>query len=461
LLWLRSTQQSSRKSIHKKKKKKKSKNAKGLFRAHLFRDVFGFGVFGGGVGWLLSTFVYDRSCEYTHNGHYECHGPPAELLITMGVAVGISFAFLETAWTSPMATKSKILWIVGTAFVTTALTIRSVTTAPAMCFDHSDCPDLGGETQFCHRDGVCRLCAPRCSCAEVSDQHEQPQDPTCASWSWEDYALQGRWCEDLAGCTFDYETDTCRSSSMGSSYGSSLCVDVGLPPWCSCHELVSFIWNKQPNKCDVRIMTADDREPLPGCIDSPGFTDGDNGCEPYAANGWCNTFGAVDYGHGTAQSACCGCGGGSTGATTMTILQATHGGNCPDLMGGAASTARRSGTSGEEFCEEQIGVDQQRCEAFSECCHWNQGQCWSSIGTSECPLTTGDGEGADVRDCNERSSYSCDDTQSLRQACDGATSCSYHISQNVIGWPEEQVDLWANTIAPACSRAYHVVYVST
>jgi hypothetical protein len=248
---------------------------------------------------------------------------------------------------------------------------------------------------------------------------------------------------------------------MGSSYGSSLCVDVGLPPWCSCHELVSFIWNKQPNKCDVRIMTADDREPLPGCIDSPGFTDGDNGCEPYAANGWCNTFGAVDYGHGTAQSACCGCGGGSTGATTMTILQATHGGNCPDLMGGAASTARRSGTSGEEFCEEQIGVDQQRCEAFSECCHWNQGQCWSSIGTSECPLTTGDGEGADVRDCNERSSYSCDDTQSLRQACDGATSCSYHISQNVIGWPEEQVDLWANTIAPACSRAYHVVYVST
>ena len=51
-----------------------------------------------------------------------------------------------------------------------------------------------------------------------------------------------------------------------------------------------------------------------------------------------------------------------------------------DTWGGEA------GTNGEEFCEGQIGVDQERCEASFECCDWHEGYCWSAIGTEECPL---------------------------------------------------------------------------
>jgi hypothetical protein len=58
--------------------------------------------------------------------------------------------------------------------------------------------------------------------------------------------------------------------------------------------------------------------------------------------------------------------------------------------------AASTGTNGEEFCEEQIGVDQQRCEASSECCHWDEGQCWSAIGADECPLATGCAQQADM-----------------------------------------------------------------
>lgn len=44
--------------------------------------------------------------------------------------------------------------------------------------------------------------------------------------------------------------------------------------------------------------------------------------------------------------------------------------------------------NGEEYCEQQIDGDRERCEASSDCCSWNEGdgECVSHIGDDECPL---------------------------------------------------------------------------
>ena len=46
----------------------------------------------------------------------------------------------------------------------------------------------------------------------------------------------------------------------------------------------------------------------PNCVDMPGWTDGNTGCNGYVEHDWCDEFGSVDYnGQGSAESACCAC----------------------------------------------------------------------------------------------------------------------------------------------------------
>ena len=68
---------------------------------------------------------------------------------------------------------------------------------------------------------------------------------------------------------------------------------------------------------------------------------------------------------------------------TISPLSETSKQQCPtelDLEAPSGeANAESTGLSGEEYCEEQIGADQARCEEAEACCAWNEGTCWSAI----------------------------------------------------------------------------------
>lgn len=109
------------------------------------------------------------------------------------------------------------------------------------------------------------------------------------------------------------------------------------------------------------------------CTDVPYWYDsgGPNyNCAWYAESGSnCQVHGSSfeNFGH-TASTACCVCGGGSTsvGPTGPTF----------------GPTSSNDFRNGEEVCEGH-GFDQNTCLSIS-CCDWDDGQCWSKVGTDMC-----------------------------------------------------------------------------
>ena len=75
---------------------------------------------------------------------------------------------------------------------------------------------------------------------------------------------------------------------------------------------------------------------------------------------------------------------------TISPLSETSKQQCPTALDLEApsdkANAESTGQNGEEYCEEQIGADQARCEEAEACCAWNEGTCWSAIVTRHPPL---------------------------------------------------------------------------
>jgi len=70
---------------------------------------------------------------------------------------------------------------------------------------------------------------------------------------------------------------------------------------------------------------------LYGCTNTPGWSDGTNGCDAYYSfPDWCDIYGGWNNGQGAAQENCCICGGGTRWSDSLTwpTLEMMVGGTC-------------------------------------------------------------------------------------------------------------------------------------
>lgn len=405
LLWLKSKWP---------KRRKKGQKRSTPFKAHMYRDTAVLAI----IGVLVGRLAAGEECYQDHDGYVHCHSND-EFYMIAGAMIGAVFACVETAWRSPMRRSSKAAWIVGLAALFGALAARCIYTALPLCTQHSDCAYVHGKPAFCHRDGACRQCAPRCECDEMtyasnncitghcfneSVTREIPQSacsrivvreychgpseyghcwydswecdgtggersqcfldhntypPTCKAYNLNDE------CNDLGfescsgNCFRDWESMRCRSVSMASdNLQSFVCNGAGLGPQCTCMELLSVAGIGCDSVArDVSAIVA-------------------------------GTWHADTISNHTASS----------GELSITIRRAGYGINCPDIS---------------------------------------------------------------------RNFDFVDDTKRLSNACDGKLACSYVIDQSVIhlesppsgsSGPDGLMDDWVNAARGVCIKTYAAVY---
>lgn len=91
----------------------------------------------------------------------------------------------------------------------------------------------------------------------------------------------------------------------------------------SCDTFNIATLNSSPRRC-LHIEAPPpqpDEPPMVVCKDHPSdWFDGTNGCKAYAINeGWCDTFGHINYKHSPATQACCACGGGKMSSPRLRV----------------------------------------------------------------------------------------------------------------------------------------------
>lgn len=171
----------------------------------------------------------------------------------LGTSAGVAFACVESAWRSPMRRSSKISWMLGTAALAGALAARSVFTASPVCSQHSDCEQFDDDPAFCHNDGICRSCAPKCECVDLDGVLEIPNPSVCSQIDLQRHHDGHQQCEANRLCNVDYSDNSCREVSADGAR-TELCTQAGLSPSCTCGDILNI-----PNiECDMatRYMSA-------------------------------------------------------------------------------------------------------------------------------------------------------------------------------------------------------------